>query len=105
MTITRHVQWLSVFVALAATPAFGADPTPARDAPPRHAVHATRGVVKSIDPEQIVVSRPNGRGDITFRLAPSVHRQGTIAVGALVSVRYEDRGVVHVAIAVAVRKP
>jgi hypothetical protein len=70
-----------------------------------HAVHTTRGIVKSVGADAIVVARPKGRGDITFRLRSSLHRSGTIAVGSVVSVRYEDQGDVHVAIAVAVQRP
>jgi len=51
------------------------------------------------------VARPKGRGDITFKVRPSLHRDGTIAVGSDVSVRYEDEGDEHVAIAVAVKRP
>jgi len=65
------------------------------------AVHATRGVVKSIDPDMLVVSRPRNRGDITFRLSASTEREGAIVVGATVSVRYRDEGHVHLATAVA----
>ena len=68
------------------------------------AVHATRGVVKSIDPATLVVSRPKNRGDITFALSSSTHREGTVVVGATVSVRYRDEGKVHVATAVALQK-
>ena len=69
------------------------------------AVHATRGVVKSIDTATLVVSRPRNRGDITFRLNASTHREGTIVVGATVSVRYRDEGKVHLATAVALQTP
>jgi hypothetical protein len=69
------------------------------------AVHTTRGVVKSVAPDALIVARPKGRGDITFKLRSSAHRNGTIAIGSEVSVRYEDEGSVHVALAVAVRKP
>jgi hypothetical protein len=68
------------------------------------AVHATRGVVKSINPATLVVSRPRNRGDITFTLSSSTHREGTIVVGATVSVRYRDEGKVHLATAVALQK-
>ena len=51
------------------------------------------------------MARPKGRGDITFTLRPSLHRDGTITVGSDVSVRYEDEGDEHVAIAVAVKRP
>ena len=71
----------------------------------RSAVHTTRGVVKSMDSNAIVVARPKGRGDITFRLGAVLHQNGTIVIGAAVSVRYEDRGDEHVALAVTVQRP
>ena len=69
------------------------------------AVHATRGVVKAIDAKTLVVSRPKGRGDITFDLTPTLHREGTITVGSTVAVRYRDEGKHHVATAISVQKP
>ena len=66
--------------------------------------HATKGVVKSIDENALVVSRPSNRGDITFKLSPTTHRDGTIVVGSTVSVRYHEAGKDHVATAVALQK-
>jgi hypothetical protein len=43
------------------------------------AVHATRGVVRTISVTTLVVSRRH-RGDIVFRLAPNPHIEGTILV-------------------------
>ena len=67
--------------------------------------HATRGVVKSATPTEIVVARPKNRGDITIALSEATHVDGTIRVGAIVSVRYQDEGRRHVATAVAVEPP
>ena len=72
---------------------------------PTAAIHATRGVVKAIDEAVLVVSRPRNRGDITFTLSGATHRDGTIVVGSMVSVRYRDDGRNHVATAIAVQKP
>ena len=69
------------------------------------AVHATRGVVKAIDAKTLVVSRPKGLGDITFDLAPTLHREGTITVGSMVAVRYRDEGQHHVATAISLQRP
>ena len=66
--------------------------------------HATKGVVKSIDDNALVVSRPSNRGDITFKLSPTTHRDGTIVVGSTVSVRYHEAGKDHVATAIALQK-
>lgn len=68
------------------------------------AVHATRGVVKTISVTTLVVSRPRHRGDIAFRLAPTPYIEGTIVVGATVSVRYRDEGVTHIATAISVKR-
>ena len=67
------------------------------------AVHATRGVVKTISATTLVVTRPRHRGDILFKLAPAPHIEGTIVVGATVSVRYRDEGEEHIATAIAVK--
>jgi hypothetical protein len=97
-------RWMLVVAGLVAATRANAD-TRENAAADRHAVHTTRGVVKSLATDAIVVARPRGRGDITFKLPSSLHRNGTIAVGAVVSVRYEDQGDVHVALAVAVQRP
>jgi hypothetical protein len=101
MKVRWHVGCALVLVGLVAPSASAS----ASDSADRTAVHTTRGVVKSVDSKAIVVARPKGRGDITFKVRPSLHRDGTIAVGSDVSVRYEDEGNEHVAIAVAVRRP
>lgn len=79
--------------------------SPAPGAEAQAATHATRGVVKSIDSTTLVVSRPKNRGDITFRVSPTTHRDGTIFVGAPVAVRYREEGKTHVATAIALQKP
>jgi hypothetical protein len=104
MKVRWHVGCALVLVGLVA-PSASASASGAADSADRTAVHTTRGVVKSVDSKAIVVARPKGRGDITFKVRPSLHRDGTIAVGSDVSVRYEDEGNEHVAIAVAVRRP
>lgn len=103
MKVSWHVGCAVVLVGLVIpTFASASGATGSADQP---AVHTTRGVVKSVDSKAIVVARPKGRGDITFKVRPSLQRDGTIAVGSDVSVRYEDQGNEHVAIAVAVRRP
>jgi Domain of unknown function (DUF5666) len=71
---------------------------------PTAATHATRGVVKEIDETTLVVSRPRNRGDITFKLSSTTHRDGKIAVGSTVSVRYREDGKSYVATAIALQK-
>jgi hypothetical protein len=68
-------------------------------------VHATRGVVRSIDATTLVVARPKSRGDIVFKLSPTLHRDGQIKAGSTVSVRYRDEGKDHVATAISRQKP
>ena len=69
------------------------------------ATHATRGVVKSVDDSTLVISHKNGskEEDMTFALNASTKREGTLAVGAPVSVRYHDAGSSKVATAVTVQ--
>jgi hypothetical protein len=74
---------------------------PAKVAP--HAIHATRGVVKTIDTNRLVITRGRNRKDMTFSLNASTRRDGAIAVGAPVSVRFEHEGKADVATAVTVR--
>src|SRR6185295_9498541 len=65
--------------------------------------HATRCVVKSIDANTLVNTRPINRCDMTFALSPSTQQHGTIAVGTTVSVRYQEDGLKHVATAITAR--
>jgi len=53
----------------------------------------------------LVIARAGNRGEMRFELKPSIHRQGTIGVGATVSVRYQDDGTKHVATAITVDNP
>jgi Cu/Ag efflux protein CusF len=70
------------------------------------ATHATRGIVKSVDAQTLVVTRTGKKhGEITFVLNPSTHREGTLAVGAPVSVRYRQDGKTYVATAISVHQP
>ena len=69
------------------------------------AVHATRGVVKSVDDKSLVISRQNGKEkDMTFVLNASTQHKGTAAVGATVQVRYRAEGSENVATAVTVQE-
>jgi hypothetical protein len=68
-----------------------------------HAVptHATKGVVKSVDANTLVISHKGKTGgDMTFALNPATHLQGSVAVGASVDVRYREDGKTYVATAV-----
>jgi hypothetical protein len=99
--------------ALSAVPATGfaatqtKAPAPAvsKNAPTRAvATHATRGVVKSVDASTLVITRSDGdHAAMTFALNASTHREGTIAVGKPVSVRYREDGKTQIATAVRVQ--
>jgi hypothetical protein len=67
--------------------------------------HATRGIVRTIDANTVVIVRPGNRGIMTFSLTSSTHREGVIVVGSTVSVRYREDGKNHVATAIALQRP
>ncbi len=68
------------------------------------ASHAVRGTVKSISATSLVItsSRRKG-GELTFVLNSSTLREGTIAAGVTVSVRYRTDGNTLLATAVTTR--
>ena len=72
---------------------------------PGEQTYATRGVVKTATPTEIVVARPKHRGDITIALSETTHVDGTIRAGAVVSIRYHDDRGRHIATAVSVEPP
>ena len=66
--------------------------------------HAVRGIVKTFSKQAMTITRASRRADLlTFVLNASTERAGTIAVGALVSVRYRFDGATRVATAVTAR--
>lgn len=64
-------------------------------------LHATTGVVKSINSTSLVITRGSGRGDASFVLTPSTSLEGSIVVGVRVAIRYREQGGVRIATAVA----
>ena len=66
--------------------------------------HATRGIVRTIDANILVIARAGNRGTMSFSLTSSTHREGTIVVGSTVSVRYREDGKNHVATAIALQR-
>ena len=66
-----------------------------------HASHATTGTVRSIDDAKLVIVRPGKKGEMAFSVSPSTHREGTVAVGSKVSVRYEQNGQTRTATAIS----
>lgn len=68
--------------------------------------HVTTGTIKSVDATTMVIARSGKkRAEMTFDLAPGIRREGTVAVGAHVSIRYREDGSKHVATAITVRQP
>ena len=63
------------------------------------AMHATKGVVKSIDATKLVIRR-SGR-DMSFALNPATQREGNVTVGSPVEVRYRTEANHRVATVVA----
>ena len=63
--------------------------------------HAIRGVVTAVSPSILVIT-PSGKGAtaMTFVVSPSTHREGNMAVGVTVSVRYrvEDQRLLATAV-------
>lgn len=102
-----HITTALLVVALSAVPAtgFAATQTTAQTAAARAvATHATRGVVKSVDASTLVITRTGGNhAAMTFALNASTHRDGTVAIGAPVSVRYREDGKTNVATAIRVQ--
>ena len=65
--------------------------------------HATRGTVKSIDDATLVLAHGGKKNaDMTFTLNGSTQKDGAIAVGSPVSVRYREDGKTNVATAIRV---
>jgi transcription elongation GreA/GreB family factor len=92
--------------ALAATPA-GA-PSPAAEAAKStkaaDSTHATTGTVKSLSDKALVLTKSGKKHhEMTFQLGSSVHKDGPVAVGSHVSIRYRDEGSKHVATAITVQ--
>jgi len=109
----KPIHAVALASLLLATPAFAQTPpapktsaakaAPAAKAAATPTVHATKGVVKSVDATTLVISKVAGKGpDTTFMLNSSTQKQGTIAAGASVDVRYHKEGKDNVATAVTV---
>ena len=90
--------------ALAATPA--GTPAPAAKTPKTaKSDHATTGTVKSLSDTSLVLTKSGKKHhEMTFQLDPSVHKDGAVAVGSHVSIRYRDDGKKHVATAITAKR-
>jgi hypothetical protein len=96
--------------ALMAVPAMGfaASQATASSAKPAAkatiANHSTTGTVKSVDATSLVIAHSGKKADeMTFTLGPSTQKEGNVAVGSSVSVRYHDEGGAHVASAIVAK--
>jgi hypothetical protein len=90
--------------ALAATPA-GTPAPAAMTATTPKSDHATTGTVKSISDTSLVLTKSGKKHhEMAFKLDSSVHKDGAIAVGSHVSVRYRDDGKKHVATTITAQK-
>ena len=108
---------MAVLAAFVAVPAVGLAKTP--QAPPAAAkkeaakttakaapTHAKRGVVKSVDESTLVITKAGKKAEeMSFMLNANTHKEGAVAVGSPVSVRYHEDGKTHVATAVSVEQP
>jgi hypothetical protein len=67
--------------------------------------HVTTGTVKSMDATTMVITRSGkSHAEMAFDLGPSVQREGNVAVGSNVSIRYHENGNKHVATAITVKR-
>lgn len=82
----------------AAMAAAGAQAKPAKAATKPMASHSTSGVVKSVDSSTLVITK--GNKDLTFATNASTQKEGTIAAGSHVTVRYQNDGKSMVATAI-----
>jgi hypothetical protein len=66
-------------------------------------VHATKGVVKFVDANKLVITRsPKYGREMSFVLNPSTERVGNVNVGSTVAVRYRTEAQQRIATAITV---
>ena len=103
-SVTKMVAAVALIGGMALLPGSGyaAQSTKApKEAKHSSANHATAGTVKSIDANTLVITRAGkDGGDMTFQLNSSTHRSGTVQVGSVVSVRYQEDGSNRIATAI-----
>jgi hypothetical protein len=97
LTALLFAAVLMVSPAIAQT----AKPASAAAKPAAAATHSVQGVVKSVDVSSLVITRSGKKGgEMSFKLEPSTHQDGSIAPGSTVSIRYRMDGSSMVATAV-----
>ena len=79
-------------------------PPAQRAAPVEVATHATTGVVKTVSATTLVITRRTAgkRTDTSFVLTPTTQKEGTLAAGSTVEIRYRTDGKQRIATAVSV---
>lgn len=79
---------------------------PAAAKPASTATHSVQGVVKSVDASSLVITKSGKKGgEMTFKLDSTTQKDGSIANGSAVSVRYRMDGSSMVATAVNAEAP
>ncbi len=112
---TSRTAVLFLSALMMASGAFAAQTAPAKPAAtakkeaakpaPAAATHATTGVVKSIDDSKLVISKSAKKGpETTFTVNSSTQKEGSIAAGTTVDVRYKTEGKDKVATAISVHE-
>jgi hypothetical protein len=99
----RHLVPAALLIAsLAASPALVAAQTStstAKPAPKKAAAeHSIKGVIKSIDASSLILT--SSKKDVPFVLNASTQREGQLAAGSTVSVRYHEESGSKIAMAV-----
>jgi hypothetical protein len=93
------------FAAQTPAPAPAAKSTAAKKAPAAPATHATSGVVKTINDTSLVISKSATKGpETSFVVNSSTQKEGNVAVGSMVDVRYTSDGKTKTATAVTVHE-
>lgn len=78
--------------ALVAAQSTSANKTTTTKSAKTPAEHSVRGVIKSIDASSLILSGSGKKADTTFVLNQTTQREGALAVGSTVSVRYHEDG-------------
>jgi hypothetical protein len=95
----------TLLAAVAAASAAAPDPAAQLSATkpaPALGTHSVQGIVKSVDASTLVIARSRRRPtDLAFALCGSTIREGQIAIGRLVSIRYVIDGDTRIATAVS----
>jgi hypothetical protein len=82
----------------------GTKPPAQRPSPGEVGTHATKGVVKTVSATALVITRRTAgkRTDTSFVLTSSTQKEGTLAAGSTVEIRYRTEGTQKIATAVSV---